>query len=112
MLRDSEDPVLHESCFANEYVKALYRQTLPGAQWLPSTCTLTEYDSCHAQNKLITQTFDTLGASHTTKRITQWNGCEQGVLLQRFHQTIKTMEHNTGCHRSKVLCCLFFPAAQ
>jgi len=30
------------------------------AQWLPSTCTLTEYDSCVTSHKLGTQTFHTL----------------------------------------------------
>jgi len=37
-----------------------YRQNTPCAQWLPSTCTLTEYDSCVTFNKLYTQPFHTL----------------------------------------------------
>ena len=49
------------------------------AQWLPSTCTLTEYDSCVTSHKLGTQIFHTLGTSHAKKRIAQWNGCEQGI---------------------------------
>ena len=35
-------------------------QKTPCAQWLPSTCTLTEYDSCVTFHKLYTQPFHTL----------------------------------------------------
>jgi len=37
-----------------------YRQNTPCAQWLPSTCTLTEYDSCVTFHKLYTHPFHTL----------------------------------------------------
>ena len=36
-----------------------YRQNTPCAQWFPSTCTLTEYDSCVTFHKLYTQPFHT-----------------------------------------------------
>ena len=62
--------------------------TLPAkdtfAQCLPSTCTLTEYDSCVIYHKLCTQTFHTLSTTHAKKRIVQWNSCEQGICVSQF----------------------------
>jgi len=57
---------------------------IPCAQWLPSTCTLTEYDSCVTFHKLCTQTFHTLSTTHAKKRIPQWNSCEQGIRVSLF----------------------------
>jgi len=51
-----------------------YRQKIPCAQWMPRTCTLTEYDSCVTFHKLYTQLFHTLNDTQITPKSEYYSG--------------------------------------
>jgi len=48
--------------------RSSYLRKISCAQWLPSTCTLTEYDSCVTFHKLYTQLFHTLNDTWPTPK--------------------------------------------
>jgi len=92
-----------------------YRQNTPCAQWLPSTCTLNEYDSCVTFHKLYAQPFHTLNIptpkseyhSGIVAKRESVSRCSSEFKMKGFLKRIKTLEKNTDCHDPKVLFCLY-----